>query len=214
MIVEGGGMTEKNPTSKMVTGSVLNVEIITSLGERIAIAAMHPRAMREATVVHVVIIGVVTEEVVDSAEIIVVATEEVVDSAETIGVATEEAVDNAETIGVATEEAVVDSEVAEIVEIIVVETDVEAAEGTEAVDNAGTTVVVAAEMEDSAEMTETVDARIIANNDRVMTDHHGENTRAAMNASQSDETHEAPVGGAQKARAEIDDAEISRGVFI
>tara|TARA_B100001121_G_scaffold63196_1_gene55427 strand:- start:17852 stop:18496 length:645 start_codon:yes stop_codon:yes gene_type:complete len=214
MIVEGGGMTEKNPTSKMVTGSVLNVEIITSLGERIAIAAMHPRAMREATVVHVVIIGVVTEEVVDSAEIIVVATEEVVDSAETIGVATEEAVDNAETIGVATEEAVVDSEVAEIVEIIVVETDVEAAEGTEAVDNAGTTVVVAAEMEDSAEMTETVDARIIANNDRVMTDHHDENTRAAMNASQSDETHEAPVGGAQKARAEIDDAEISRGVFI
>ena len=200
MIVEGGGMTEKNPTSKMVTGSVLNVEIITSLGERIAIAAMHPRAMREATVVHVVIIGVVTEEVVDSAE--------------TIGVATEEAVDNAETIGVATEEAVVDSEVAEIVEIIVVETDVEAAEGTEAVDNAGTTVVVAAEMEDSAEMTETVDARIIANNDRVMTDHHDENTRAAMNASQSDETHEAPVGGAQKARAEIDDAEISRGVFI
>ncbi len=214
MIVEGGGMTEKNPTSKMVTGSVLNVEIITSLGERIAIAAMHPRAMREATVVHVVIIGVVTEEVVDSAEIIGVATEEVVDSAETIGVATEEAVDNAETIGVATEEAVVDSEVAEIVEIIVVETDVEAAEGTEAVDNAGTTVVVAAEMEDSAEMTETVDARIIANNDRVMTDHHDENTRAAMNASQSDETHEAPVGGAQKARAEIDDAEISRGVFI
>ncbi len=107
-----------------------------------------------------------------------------------------------------------DSEVAEIVEIIVVETDVEAAEGTEAVDNAGTTVVVAAEMEDSAEMTETVDARIIANNDRVMTDHHDENTRAAMNASQSDETHEAPVGGAQKARAEIDDAEISRGVFI
>ncbi|DAC62979.1 MAG TPA: hypothetical protein D7I10_02950, partial [Candidatus Poseidoniales archaeon] len=78
----------------------------------------------------------------------------------------------------------------------------------------GTTVVVAEEMEDSAEMTETVDARIIANNDRVMTDHHDENTRAAMNASQSDETHEAPVGGAQKARAEIDDAEISRGVFI
>ena len=186
MIVEGGGMTEKNPTSKMVTGPVLNVEIITSLGERIAIAAMHPRAMREATVVHVVIIVVATEEVADSAE----------------------------TIGVATEEAVVDSEVAENAGTTVVETDAEATEDTEAVDNAGTTVVVAEEMEDSAEMTETVDARIIANNDRVMTDHHDENTRAAMNASQSDETHEAPVGGAQKARAEIDDAEISRGVFI
>ena len=200
MIVEGGGMTEKNPTSKMVTGPVLNVEIITSLGERIAIAAMHPRAMREATVVHVVII--------------VVATEEVVDSAETIGVATEEAVDSAGTTVVETEEAVVDSEVAEIAGTTVVETDAEATEDTEAVDNVGTTVVVAEEMEDSAEMTETVDARIIANNDRVMTGHHDENTRAAMNASQSDETHEAPVGGAQKARAEIDDAEISRGVFI
>ncbi len=107
-----------------------------------------------------------------------------------------------------------DSEVAENAGTTVVETDAEATEDTEAVDNVGTTVVVAEEMEDSAEMTETVDARIIANNDRVMTDHHDENTRAAMNASQSDETHEAPVGGAQKARAEIDDAEISRGVFI
>ena len=102
------------------------------------------------------------------------------------------------------------------------EADAEAAEDTEVVDNAGTTVVeiaeiivvVTEEIEDSVEMTEAVDARIIANNDPVMTDHHDENTRAAMNANQSDEAHEAPVGGAQKARVEIDDAEISRGVFI
>ena len=145
MIVEDGGATEKNPTSRMVTGPVLNAKIITSLGERIAIAAMHPRAMREAAVVHVVIIGV----------------------------ATEEAVDNVETIEVATEETV-----------------------------------------DSAGMTEAEDARVIANNDRVMTGHRAENTKVAMIANQSDGTHVDPAGGARKARVETVGAEISRGVFI
>ena len=90
MIVEGEGTTEKNPTSRMATGPVLNVEIITSLGERIAIAAMPLRAMREAAVAHVVIIGVVTEEAVDSVEIIGVVTEEMEDNVETIVVVTEE----------------------------------------------------------------------------------------------------------------------------
>ena len=32
MIVEGGGITEKNPTSKMVTGPVLNVKTTILLG--------------------------------------------------------------------------------------------------------------------------------------------------------------------------------------
>jgi len=32
MIVEGGEITEKNPTSKMVTGPVLNVKITILLG--------------------------------------------------------------------------------------------------------------------------------------------------------------------------------------
>ena len=187
MIVEGGGMIEKNPTSKMVTGPVLNVEIITSLGERIAIAAMPLRAMREAAVAHVVIIGVVTEEAVDSVETIGVVIEEVVDSVETIGVVTEEAVDNVGTIGVVTEEVV---------------------------DNVEIIGVVTAEMEVSAEMTEAEDARVIANNDRVMTGHLAENTKVAMIANQSDGTHEDPADGARKARVETVGAEISRGVFI
>ena len=113
MIVEDGGATEKNPTSRMVTGPVLNAKIITSLGERIAIAAMHPRAMLEATVVHVVITVVATEEAVDSAETIGVATEEAVGSVETIGVVTEEAVDSVEIIGVVTEEMEVNVEMTE-----------------------------------------------------------------------------------------------------
>ena len=173
MIVEDAGTTEKNHTSRMGTGPVLNVEITTSLGEKIAIDAMHPKAMLEATVVHVVITVVVTEEVVDSAVIIVVVTEEVVDSAETIVVVTEEVVDSAET-----------------------------------------TVVVTEEVVDSAEMSKAVNARAIVNNDRVMTDRRAENTKAAMIANPSDGTHEAPVGGARKARVEIVGAEISRGVFI
>lgn len=131
MIVEDAGTTEKNPTSRMGTGPVLNVEITTSLGEKIAIDAMHLKAMLEATVVHVVITVVVTEEVVDSAE-----------------------------------------------------------------------------------MSKAVNARAIVNNDRVMTDRRAENTKAAMIANPSDGTHEAPVGGARKARVEIVGAEISRGVFI
>ena len=131
MIVEDAGTTEKNPTSRMGTGPVLNVEITTSLGEKIAIDAMHLKAMLEATVVHVVITVVVTEEVVDSAE-----------------------------------------------------------------------------------MSKAVNARAIVNNDRVMTDRRAENTKAAMFANPSDGTHEAPVGGARKARVEIVGAEISRGVFI
>ena len=173
MIVEDAGTTEKNPTSRMGTGPVLNVEITTSLGEKIAIDAMHPKAMLEATAVHVVITVVVTEEVVDSAEIIVVVTEEVVDSAETIVVVTEEVVDSAEIIVVVTEEVV-----------------------------------------DSAEMSKAVNARAIVNNDRAMTDRRAENTKAAMFANPSDGIHEAPVGGARKARVEIVGAEISRGVFI
>ena len=195
MIVEGGETTEKNPTSKMVTGPVLNVKIITSLGERIAIAAMRPRAMREAIVVHVVIIEVATEEAVDSVETIAVATE-VAEIAGTIVVET----------GV---EAAVDTEVAEIAGTIVVETDVEAA-----VEIAGTIVVVAEEMEVSAEMTEAEDARVIVNNDRVMTGHRAENTKVAMIANQSDGTQEDPAGGVRKARVETVGAEISRGVFI
>ena len=64
MIVEGGEITEKNPMSKMVTGPVLNVKTTILLGAINAIAAMPLRAMRVATVVHVVIIVVATEEVV------------------------------------------------------------------------------------------------------------------------------------------------------
>ena len=173
MIVEDAGTTEKNPTSRMGTGPVLNVEITTSLGEKIAIDAMHPKAMLEATVVHVVITVVVTEEVVDSAETIVVVTEEMGGNAETIVVVTEEMGDSAETI-----------------------------------------VVVTQEMVDSAEMSKAVNARAIMNYDRVMTDRRAENTKAAMIANPSDGTHEAPVGGARKARVEIVGAEISRGVFI
>ena len=187
MIVEDAGTTEKNPTSRMGTGPVLNVEITTSLGEKIAIDAMHPKAMLEATVVHVVITVVVTEEVVDCAETIVVVTEEAVDSAEIIVVVTEEVVDSAETIVVVTEEM----------------------EG-----NAEIIVVVTEEVVDSAEMSKAVNARAIVNNDRVMTDRRAENTKAAMIANPSDGTHEALVGGARKARVEIVGAEISRGVFI
>ena len=115
MIVEDAGTTEKNPTSRMGTGPVLNVEITTSLGEKIAIDAMHLKAMLEATVVHVVITVVVTEEVVDCAETIVVVTEEAVDSAEIIVVVTEEVVDSAETIVVVTEEVVDSAEMTEAV---------------------------------------------------------------------------------------------------
>ena len=173
MIVEDAGTTEKNPTSRMETGPVLNVEIITSHGERIAIDAMHPRAMREAAVVHVVITVVVTERVVDSAETIVVVTERVVDNAEITVVVTEEVVGHAEI-----------------------------------------TVVVTEEVVGHAEMTEAVDAPATVNNDRVMTDHRAENTKAAVIANPSDGTHEDPVDGARKARVETVGAEISRGVFI
>ena len=173
MIVEGGEITEKNPMSKMVTGPVLNVKTTILLGAINAIAAMPLRAMQVATVVHVVIIVVATEEVVGSVETIGVATEEAVDSVETIGVVTEEAVDNVEIIG-----------------------------------------VVTAEMEVSAGMTEAEDARMIVNNDRVMTGHRAENTKVAIIANQSDGTHEDPVDGARKARVETVGAEISRGVFI
>ena len=173
MIVEGGEITEKNPMSKMVTGPVLNVKTTILLGAINAIAAMPLRAMQVATVVHVVIIVVATEEVVGSVETIGVATEEAVDSVETIGVVTEEAVDNVEIIG-----------------------------------------VVTAEMEVSAGMTEAEDARMIVNNDRVMTGHRAENTKVAMIANQSDGTHVDPAGGARKARVETVGAEISRGVFI
>ena len=111
-------------------------------------------------------------------------------------------------------EAAVDTEVAEIAGTIVVETDVEAAVDSEAAVIAVTIVVVAEEMEVSAEMTEAEDARVIVNNDRVMTGHRAENTKVAMIANQSDGTRVDPAGGARKARAETAGAEISRGVFI
>ena len=187
MIVEGGEITEKNPMSKMVTGPVLNVKTTILLGAINAIAAMPLRAMRVATVVHVVIIVVATEEVVGSVETIGVATEEAVGSVETIGVVTEEVVDSVEIIGVVTEEME---------------------------DNVETIVVVTEEMEVNVEMTEAEDAQVIVNNDRVMTDHRAENTKVAMIANQSDGTHEDPVDGARKARVETVGAEISRGVFI
>ena len=201
MIVEGGEITEKNPMSKMVTGPVLNVKTTILLGAINAIAAMPLRAMQVATVVHVVIIVVATEEVVGSVETIGVATEEAVDSVETIGVVTEEAVDNVEIIGVVT------AEMEDSVETIVVVTE-------EAVDNVEIIGVVTAEMEVSAGMTEAEDARMIVNNDRVMTGHRAENTKVAMIANQSDGTHVDPAGGARKARVETVGAEISRGVFI
>ena len=113
MIVEGGEITEKNPMSKMVTGPVLNVKITILLGAINAIAAMPLRAMRVATVVHVVIIVVATEEAVGSVETIGVVTEEAVDSVEIIEVVTEEAVDNVETIVVVTEEMEVNVEMTE-----------------------------------------------------------------------------------------------------
>ena len=187
MIVEGGEITEKNPMSKMVTGPVLNVKTTILLGAINAIAAMPLRAMQVATVVHVVIIVVATEEVVGSVETIGVATEEAVDSVETIGVVTAEMEDSVETIVVVTEEAV---------------------------DNVEIIGVVTAEMEVSAGMTEAEDARMIVNNDRVMTGHRAENTKVAIIANQSDGTHEDPVDGARKARVETVGAEISRGVFI
>ena len=111
-------------------------------------------------------------------------------------------------------EAAVDTEVAEIAGTIVVETDVEAAVDTEVEEIARTIVVVAEEMEVSAEMTEAEDARVIVNNDRVMTGHRAENTKVAMIANQSDGTQEDPAGGAPKARVETVGAEISRGVII
>ena len=135
---------------------------------------MHPRAIVvEATVVHVVIIEVVTEEAVDSVETIEVVTEEAVDSGETIGVVTEEAVDSVETIEVVTEEAV------DNVGTIGVVTE-------EAVDNVEIIGVVTEEMEVSDGMKEAEDARMIVNNDRVMTGHRAENTKVAMIANQSD----------------------------
>ena len=71
----------------------------------------------------------------------------------------------------------VETEVAEIAGTIVVETDVEVAADTEVAEIAGTIVLVAEEMEVSDEMTEAEDARVIANNDRVMTGLRAENTR-------------------------------------
>ena len=94
----------------------------------------------------------------------------------------------------------VDTEVAVVARTIVVETDVEAAVDTEVADIARTIVVVAEEMEVSAEMTEAEDARVIANNDRVMTGLRAENTKVAMIANQSGGTHVDPAGGARKAR--------------
>ena len=111
-------------------------------------------------------------------------------------------------------EAAVDTEVAEIAGTIGVETDVEAAVDTEVAVIAGTIVVVAEEMEVSDEMTEAEDARVIANNDRVMTELRAENTKVAMIANQSGGIHVDPAGGARKVRVETVGAEISRGVFI
>ena len=119
---------------------------------------------------------------------------------------TVEAEGNAVTIVVETDaEVAVDTEVVETVVTIVAETDAEVAVDTEVVETVVTIVAetVVAETERGPENSV---LRIVAP--------LAENTRVAMTENQTVETLNGLEDGGQKARVEVDAADISRGVFI